>query len=77
MRGRSVLYITVPKWLENVALAQSNRDKIAEPDVLILDDTGMRKLPATEVQDLCEILEESSIGKSTVFTTQLPLNRWS
>ena len=53
------------------------RDKIAKPDVLILDDIGMRKLSSTEAQDLCEILEERSIGKSTVFTTQLPLAHWS
>jgi DNA replication protein DnaC len=45
--------------------------------VLILDDMGMRKLSSTESQDLCEILEERSIGKSTVFTTQLPLAHWS
>jgi len=38
---------------------------------------GMRKLSSTEAQDLCEILEERSIGKSTVFTTQLPLSHWS
>jgi len=81
--GRSVLYMTVTTWLENVALARSSgtylryRDKVATPDVLILDDMGMRKLSSTEAQDLCEILEERSIAKSTVFTTQLPLDHWS
>jgi DNA replication protein DnaC len=37
----------------------------------------MRKMTATEAQDLCELLEERSIGKSTLFTTQLPLTRWA
>ena len=37
----------------------------------------MRKLTATEAQDLCELLEERSIDKSTVFTTQLPLDHWA
>jgi DNA replication protein DnaC len=37
----------------------------------------MRKLTATEAQDLCELLEERSIEKSTVFTTQLPLDHWA
>ena len=36
----------------------------------------MRKLTSTEAQDLCELLEERSIDKSTVFTTQLPLDHW-
>ena len=75
--------MTVTTWLENVALARSSgtylryRDKISKPDLLILDDMGMRKLSSTEAQDLCEILEERSHGKSTVFTTQLPLEHWS
>jgi DNA replication protein DnaC len=81
--GRSALYLSLTTWLENLALARSSgtylryRDKLAKPDVLILDDVGMRKLTATEAQDLCEILEERSFGKSTVFTTQLPLEHWA
>jgi hypothetical protein len=41
--GKSVMYMTVTTWLENVALARSSgtylcyRDKLAKPDVLILD----------------------------------------
>jgi len=53
--------MTMITWLENIALARSSgtylryRDKIAKPDVLILDDVGMRKMSSTEAQDLCEI----------------------
>ncbi len=81
--GKTVLYMTVTTWLETLAMARSSgtylrmREKLARPDVLVLDDIGMRKITATEAQDLCEILEERSIGKSTVFTTQLPLDHWS
>jgi DNA replication protein DnaC len=82
-QGRSALYMSVTTWLENLNLARSSgtylryREKLVKPDVLILDDIGMRKLTATEAQDLCEILEERSFGKSTVFTTQLPLEHWA
>jgi DNA replication protein DnaC len=81
--GRSALYMNVTTWLENLALARSSgtylryRDKLTKPDVLVLDDVGMRKLTASEAQDLCEILEERSLGKSIVFTTQLPLDHWA
>ena len=74
--------MTFTTWLENLALARSAgnylkfRDKCAKPDASIWDDFGMRKLTATEAQDLCELLEERSIDKSTVFTTQLPLDHW-
>ena len=47
------------------------------PNVLIIDNIGMRKLSSTEAQNLCEILEERSHGKSRGFTTQLPLDHWS
>lgn len=33
-------------------------------------------MSSVEAQDLCEILEERSIAKSTIFTTQLPLDHW-
>jgi len=81
--GRSALYLSMTTWLENVALARSSgtylryRDKLARLELLVLDDIGMRKLTATEAQDLCELLEERSHGRSTVFTTQLPLDHWS
>lgn len=81
--GKSVLYMTFTTWLENLALARSAgtylkfRDKLARPDLVILDDIGMRKMTATEAQDLCELLEERSINRSTLFTTQLPLSHWA
>jgi DNA replication protein DnaC len=81
--GKSVLYMTLTTWLENIALARSSgtylryRDKLAKPDVVIIDDFGMRKLSSIEAQDLCEMLEARSIEKSTVFTTQLPLDHWA
>lgn len=55
----------------------TTRKRLASFDVLIIDDFGMRKLSSTEAQDLKELLELRSIGKSTFFTTQLPINHWS
>ena len=34
------------------------------PDVLIIDNMGMRQLSFTEAQDLCEIIKERLHGKS-------------
>ena len=81
--GKAVLFMSFTTWLENLALARSSgtylkfRDKLAKPDILILDDFGMRKMTAMEAQDLCEVLEERSVNKATVVTTQLPLEHWS
>lgn len=54
----------------------TTRKRLSSFDVLIIDDFGMRKLNSTEAQDLKEILEIRSIGKSTFFTTQLPVSHW-
>jgi hypothetical protein len=35
------------------------------------------QISAAEAQDLCELLEERTIKKSTLLTTQLPLDQWS
>lgn len=81
--GKSVLFTSITKWLENLNLARSSstylryRDKLAKFDLIIFDEMGSRKLTATEAQDLCEILEERSSSKSVVFTSQLPLAHWS
>lgn len=81
--GYSVLYMSITTWLENIALARSSgtylkyREKLSKPDLIIFDEFGARKLSSTEAQDLCEILEERSFGKSVAFTTQLPLAHWS
>lgn len=81
--GRSVMFTSITKWLENLHLARSSgtylryRDKLAKFDLIIFDEMGSRKLTATEAQDLCEILEERSSNKSVVFTSQLPLGHWS
>jgi hypothetical protein len=51
-------------------------NRVAKPDILILDDFGMRLFPSLEAQDFCEILEERPTGKATMITTQLPLDHW-
>lgn len=80
--GKSVLFMSVSTLLENQTVARSLgqylkfRDKLVKVDLLILDDFGMRKFNSMEAEDLREILEERSYGKSTVITTQLPLKHW-
>jgi DNA replication protein DnaC len=80
--GYSVIFMSVTNFLENIMLARSSatylkfRDKLIKPDVFILDDLGLRKFTAMESQDLCEILEERSLNKSTIITSQLPVENW-
>lgn len=82
LRKKSVLFISVSDLLEHQAQARVSgsylrlRVKMAKPDVLILDDFGLRKLLAQEAHDLIDLLKERTGEKSTIITTQLPLENW-
>ena len=80
--GKSVLFVPVTDFLEIQSTVRADggylkyRDKLTKPDLLILDDFGMRKFNSQEAEDLRDVLEQRSYGKSTLITTQLPLNHW-
>lgn len=80
--GKSALFLSASHFLEQVALARATgtylkfRERMIRPDLLVLDDFGMRKFTAMEAEDLREICEERSYGKSTLITTQLPISHW-
>jgi len=80
---KSVLFLSFSHFLEMATLHRASghylkfRDKMIKPDLLILDDFGMKKITTSEAEDLREILEERSFGKSTLVTTQLPVKHWA
>lgn len=80
--GKSVLFMPVTDFLETQSAVRTEggylkfRDKLTRPDLLILDDFGMRKFTSQEAEDLRDVLEQRAYGKSTLITTQLPLNHW-
>lgn len=82
-RKYAALFITFANLLEHQALARTAgtyikfRDRLIRPELLILDDFGLRKLNSTQAHDFCEILEERSENKSTIITTQLTLEHWT
>jgi len=48
----------------------------AKTDLLVLDDWGLTKLNQEERQDLLEILEDRHGLRSTLFTSQFPVEHW-
>lgn len=80
--GKTSIFVSITDFLENQSLARSCngylkfREKLIRPDLLILDDFGMRKFSSQEAEDLRDIIEQRSYGKSTLITTQLPTDHW-
>jgi len=80
--NRSVLYQRVPKLLADLALARGDGrhrrliGSLISPQLLILDDWGLEPLDAGARHDLLEILEDRYGRRSTIVTSQVPLELW-
>jgi len=80
--NRSVLYQRVPKLFSDLALARGDGRHarllrtLSRVDLLILDDFGLAPLDAPARQDLLEIVEERYGRRSTVITSQPPVDAW-
>ena len=80
--NRSVIYQRVPRLFEELALARGDGRharllrSLGRVDLLVLDDWGLEPLDAAARHDLLEILEERYGRKSTLVTSQLPVDRW-
>lgn len=80
--NRSVLYQRVPKLFDDLQLARGDGRyprllrALGGVQVLILDDWGLEPLNDQARHDLLEILEERYGRRSTIVTSQLPVDKW-
>jgi DNA replication protein DnaC len=80
--GFTSLYLRLPRLLQELPIAKGDGTytrlltRLAKVDVLILDDWGLSKLTAEQRRDLLEILEDRHDTRSTIVTSQLPLDQW-
>ena len=81
-RGYTALYQRLPRLLQDLALAKGDGRypkllaNLAKTQVLILDDRGLAKLTTEQRRDLLEILEDRHGYRSTLATSQLPVEKW-
>jgi DNA replication protein DnaC len=81
-RGHRALYWRVPRLLDELRLAHADgraaqlMTSWARIDVLVLDDLGLRALTAAQAGDLLEVIEDRHQRRSTILTSQLPINTW-
>jgi DNA replication protein DnaC len=80
--NRSVLYQRFPKLLADLALARGDGRyarilrTLGSVQLLVLDDWGLQPLDAVARQDVLEILEERYGRRSSIVTSQIPVDRW-
>ena len=80
--NRSVLYQRIPRLFADLALARGDGSHLrllralGRVDLLILDDWGLEPLDAAARHDLLEILDDRYGRRSTILTSQLPVDRW-
>ena len=77
-----MLYQRVPKLFADLALARGDgryariMRSLNGAQLLILDDWGLDPLDAGARRDLYEILEERYGRRSTILTSQIPVDKW-
>ena len=80
--GYSAQYLRLPRLLAELVIAKGDGRypkllaSLAKTDVLILDDWGLSELDAGQRRDLLEILEDRHDVRSTLITSQLPIDKW-
>ncbi|MEY8204684.1 MAG: IS21-like element helper ATPase IstB [Bermanella sp.] len=80
--GLSVRYFRTSRLLEALNIAHGDGrfskliQQLAKTDLLVLDYWGLEKMTLGQRNDLLEIMEDRHGSRSTLITSQLPVNQW-
>jgi DNA replication protein DnaC len=80
--GYTARYLRLPRLLEEMPIAKGDGSypkllsRLAKTSVLVLDDWGLSSLTGEQRRDLLEILEDRHDQRSTIVTSQLPIDQW-
>lgn len=81
-QGHRVLYQRVPRLFQDLALGKADGRygklmlQLARCDLLVLDDWGLATLTQEQRHDVLEILEDRHGVRSTIVTSQVPVEQW-
>ena len=83
MKGMTVRCYRVPRLLTSLGIAKGDGsyDKLmmdmVKPDLLVLDDFGLKQLDLSMTQDFLEVVEERHHAeRSIAISAQLPVKEW-
>ncbi len=81
-QGFTTRYLRAPRLFEELQLAHADgrfpklMAGLAKTDLIVLDDWGLASLDATARRDLLELLDDRHGQRSTLVTSQLPVDHW-
>jgi DNA replication protein DnaC len=82
LEGHTARYMRLPRLMEDIAISRADGSygklmmDLARTDLIILDDWGLAAMNKPQRHDLLEILEDRNSLKSTIVTSQLPVESW-
>ena len=80
--GFTALYQRLPRLLHDIALARGDgrypklMASLAKVELLVIDDWGLAQMSTDNHRDLLEVLEDRYGLRSTLVTSQLPVEKW-
>lgn len=80
--GHKVMYMNMAKMFAHLKMLKADGsyareiNKIQKQDLIILDDFGLHPMDRESVLSLLEIIEDRHGIRSTIITSQLPVNKW-
>lgn len=80
--GFKVVYRRAPRLFSEILQAKGEGRHLklfaalAKVDLLIIDDWGLAPLDDEQRRDLLEIMDDRHINRSTLITSQLPVEKW-
>jgi DNA replication protein DnaC len=81
-QGLTALYLRLPRLFGDLTIAKGDGRygkllmQYSRMDVMVLDDWGVTPLTTENRRDLLEILDDRYEKKSTLITSQLPVEKW-
>lgn len=82
LTGFGSAYHRLPRLIEDIQLSRGDGryikllKSLSKIDLLVLDDWGLARLAADHQRDLLEILDDRHMTRSTIVTSQLPIEHW-
>ena len=81
-KGYRVLYFNTQKLFTRLKMSKADGsyvreiDRIEKQDLLIMDDFGLQEMDSQKRMAFLEIIEDRFDIKSTIISSQLPVNKW-